>query len=92
MPDDEALRFYERSRLTPEAEAKLILPRHALHASEIRFMHPVSEEMMTFKSPLPKDLQGFLDEMKVVEGPVAQKTVVAPLTETRSVDPSPASF
>jgi 23S rRNA pseudouridine1911/1915/1917 synthase len=67
MPDEEALRFYERSRLTPEAEAKLILPRHALHASEIRFMHPVSEEMMTFSSPLPKDLQGFLDEMELIE-------------------------
>jgi 23S rRNA pseudouridine1911/1915/1917 synthase len=70
MPEEEALRFYERSRLTPEAEAKLIIPRHALHAAEIRFEHPVSKKMMTFSSPLPKDLQAFLDEMVEVKTPV----------------------
>jgi 23S rRNA pseudouridine1911/1915/1917 synthase len=63
IPEEEALRFFERMRLTPEAEAKLILRRHALHAAEIRFQHPVSRQPMTFSSPLPPDLQSFLDEM-----------------------------
>lgn len=79
MPEDEALRFYERTRLTPEGEARLIIPRHALHAAEIRFEHPVTKKMMTFTSPLPKDLQAFLDEMKVIEGPIAQQTICPPL-------------
>ena len=49
-------------RLTPEAEARLIIPSHALHAAEIRFEHPVSGKMMQFASPLPADLQAFLSE------------------------------
>jgi hypothetical protein len=28
----------------PEAEAKLILPRHALHAASIQFKHPLLVE------------------------------------------------
>lgn len=32
------------------------LPRQALHAAEIRFVHPVSEKEMTFHSDLPPDL------------------------------------
>lgn len=67
MPEEEAVRFYERLRLTPEAEAKLILPRHALHAAEIKFKHPVSKKEMHFKSPLPPDLQKFLDGMKKLD-------------------------
>jgi 23S rRNA pseudouridine1911/1915/1917 synthase len=59
-PEEEALRFYERRHLTPEAEAALILPRHALHAAGIRFFHPFKNEMMEFESPLPNDLAGFL--------------------------------
>jgi 23S rRNA pseudouridine1911/1915/1917 synthase len=63
MPEEEALRFYERLRLTPEAEARLLIPRHALHAAGIRFQHPVTQEWMDFSSPLPPDLQAFLAEM-----------------------------
>jgi 23S rRNA pseudouridine1911/1915/1917 synthase len=65
MPEAEALRYYEKNHLTPEAEARLIIKRHALHAAGIRFEHPVSGEMMDFRSPFPADLQGFLDEMKI---------------------------
>jgi 23S rRNA pseudouridine1911/1915/1917 synthase len=63
MPEEEAVRFYDRTRLTPEAEARLILPRHALHAAEIRFDHPVTGKQVHFRSPLPEDLQAFLDGM-----------------------------
>jgi 23S rRNA pseudouridine1911/1915/1917 synthase len=64
MPESEALRFYERSHLTAEAQAKLIIPRHALHAAGISFEHPVSEERMEFTSAFPEDLQRFLGEMR----------------------------
>jgi 23S rRNA pseudouridine1911/1915/1917 synthase len=61
LPEAEALRFYERQHLTPEAEARLILPRHALHAASIRFTHPRTEKKLEFSAPLPPDLQAFLN-------------------------------
>jgi 23S rRNA pseudouridine1911/1915/1917 synthase len=62
LPESEALRFYERRNLTPEAEARLILPRHALHATWIRFKHPMTGKMIEFSSPLPEDLENFLKQ------------------------------
>lgn len=38
-----------------------LLPRHFLHASKIRFTHPRTGEDIEFDSPLPEDLQGFLN-------------------------------
>jgi 23S rRNA pseudouridine1911/1915/1917 synthase len=61
MPETESVRFYDRVTLTPEAEARLLLPRHALHAAGIRFEHPLTGKMMDFVSPLPADLRAFLD-------------------------------
>lgn len=60
MPEAEALRFYERKHLTPEAEAKLLLPRHALHAHTLRFVHPLTQKKLLFTAPLPDDLNAFL--------------------------------
>jgi 23S rRNA pseudouridine1911/1915/1917 synthase len=60
LPEREALRFYERQHLTPEAEAQLLLPRHALHAASIRFTHPISGKRMEFSAALPDDLQNFI--------------------------------
>lgn len=60
MDDQEALRFYEREFISPEAQAKLLLPRHALHSAGIRFEHPVSGKMMEFTCELPRDLREFL--------------------------------
>ena len=62
LPEREALRFYERQHLTPEAEAQLLLPRHALHASSIRFTHPILGKKMEFCAPMPQDLQNFIDQ------------------------------
>lgn len=36
-----------------------IFPRQALHAHELSFLHPTREIFMTFKSPLPKDMEDF---------------------------------
>lgn len=66
--EEEALRFYERQRLTPEAEAKLILPRHALHAAGIIFEDPSTGKEVEFRSELPTDLQRFLDYGDVGDG------------------------
>jgi 23S rRNA pseudouridine1911/1915/1917 synthase len=60
LPEDEALRFVERRYLSAEAEARLLLPRHALHAAGIRFQHPVSGRDVELSSELPAELREFL--------------------------------
>lgn len=42
---------YGKGRMPP-----IPMPRQALHATEIRFIHPVTQKEMTFSSPLPPDL------------------------------------
>jgi len=66
LPEAEALRFYERKHLSAEAQTQLGLPRHALHASWIRFMHPLSGKTMEFHAPLPQDLEEFIVLNKVL--------------------------
>lgn len=38
-------------------------PRHALHAAELGFVHPISGETLHFKSALPADLSRWLREL-----------------------------
>ena len=58
--------FYGRGR--PEHREilkRLGFHRQALHAAELGFGHPVSKENLTFKSPLPSDIQELLGELTV---------------------------
>lgn len=34
-----------------------VLPRHALHAHTLGFIHPVTKKELYFESPMPKDMQ-----------------------------------
>lgn len=52
------LRFFEHG-WSDEMGAALGLPRHALHASELAFAHPVDSAPLRFTSPLPEDLAAF---------------------------------
>lgn len=65
MPEDEALGYYETRHVTPEAQARLILPRHALHACTLTITHPLTQRPMEFHSPLPQDLRDFLNQQTV---------------------------
>lgn len=38
-----------------------LLPRQALHAKSLGFIHPISEEKLFFETPLPADMQSVLD-------------------------------
>jgi 23S rRNA pseudouridine1911/1915/1917 synthase len=38
--------------------------RHALHATELGFSHPVSGKRMTFRSPLPDDMKELIDQLR----------------------------
>jgi 23S rRNA pseudouridine1911/1915/1917 synthase len=39
-----------------------LLPRQALHAMSLGFIHPVTKEKMYFEAPLPEDFQSVLDK------------------------------
>lgn len=39
-------------------------PRQALHAAELGFIHPTTGEVLSFKSPLPADLQQWLKRLR----------------------------
>jgi len=47
--------------LSPEAQARMLIPRHALHATTLAFVHPRTGKRMEFHAPLPEDLRAFLD-------------------------------
>jgi 23S rRNA pseudouridine1911/1915/1917 synthase len=52
-------------KLGEEARAALAaLDRQALHAAELGFEHPRSGKPMRFESPLPADMQAFLDALR----------------------------
>lgn len=44
------------------------LDRPALHAAFLRLSHPITGECLAFASPLPEDLQRFLDERSCEQG------------------------
>lgn len=54
---------FSKHCLEPEAWLRLRLARHALHAAELSFRHPVTEKPLRFESPLPADLRGFLQSV-----------------------------
>ena len=45
-------------------EAAATFPRQALHARILGFIHPVTEEEMTFEAPLPYDMVSLLDALR----------------------------
>jgi 23S rRNA pseudouridine1911/1915/1917 synthase len=51
------------STLYAEVEARLLLPRHALHAAGLKFTHPTTGQEMVFESNLPADLRAFFENL-----------------------------
>lgn len=46
-------------------KAKIRCPRLFLHATQLGFIHPKTQEDVSFHSPLPPDLKSYLDEISV---------------------------
>ena len=44
------------------------MPRQALHAATLGFVHPTTGEAMDFEAPIPPDMQHVLDRLRAVEG------------------------
>lgn len=59
-PDPGYFDRFSRRVLEPEAWARLRLPRHALHAAGISFVHPGTGEAVRYEAPLPGDLAEFV--------------------------------
>jgi 23S rRNA pseudouridine1911/1915/1917 synthase len=41
-----------------------LLPRQALHAKTLGFVHPKTKQMIRFDSPLPADMQALIDKWR----------------------------
>lgn len=62
LPPQEQRSLMNRGGYDEETrEAVLNFPRQALHAGEIMFIHPVTEEEMSFEVDLPEDMQNLLN-------------------------------
>ena len=59
-PDEGYFDRFSKHALEPEAWVRLRLRRHALHASAIHFLHPGSKAPVSFRAPMPLDLEEFL--------------------------------
>ncbi len=61
-PDENLyLQFIEQG-VTSEMLEKLLLPRHALHAERVSFLHPGSRQPCSFHTLLPDDMKMFIEE------------------------------
>jgi 23S rRNA pseudouridine1911/1915/1917 synthase len=54
---------YLETGWTPTLSARLILPRHALHAADLTFEHPLTGQPMRLTCPLSDDLRRFWDSL-----------------------------
>lgn len=47
------------------AKNNLDMLRQALHAQSVTFTHPITQQRMTFETPLPEDMQRLLERLRV---------------------------
>lgn len=62
-PDDTIYLRLARDQITAEDWNKLLLPRQALHAEKLEFIHPATGNLMQFHAPLSDAMQSFIDKM-----------------------------
>jgi 23S rRNA pseudouridine1911/1915/1917 synthase len=61
-------KVYDKQLGRPPMTESSGAPRLALHAAELGFKHPVTGKALEFKSPLPDDLQIFLNRLRRKKG------------------------
>ncbi len=67
LPAQEQRGLLKRARAEDEViEAVLAFPRQALHAAEIHFIHPGTDEEMSFEHDWPEDMQTLYSEIKTI--------------------------
>ena len=55
-PDDTIFLRFIADEMTADDHEKLVLPRQALHATKIEFIHPVTRQECIYRAPWPDDL------------------------------------
>lgn len=60
-PSEEYFDRFAKRCLEPEAWLRLRMGRQALHAAALNLPHPMTREPIRVESPLPADMQAFLD-------------------------------
>lgn len=55
--------YNHKSTGSENARKKLGLNGHALHAYKLSFVHPLSDELLTFKAPLPENLALLIEKL-----------------------------
>jgi RluA family pseudouridine synthase len=58
--DETDFLFFIQHGLTPELEERLLLPRSALHAARLIFLHPQKKTEMIVRAPLPEMFAEFI--------------------------------
>ena len=64
----------KKARTHGASEATLSLARNFLHAAHLSFTHPKSGRALEFDSPLPEDLQNFLQRLRQTAEPIPPST------------------
>lgn len=59
--DEQIFLRFKEDRLSETDQARLRIPRQALHAASLRLKHPMSGRELEFTAPLPPLLQGLLE-------------------------------
>jgi RluA family pseudouridine synthase len=62
--DKNAFLDFIRHGFTAEMEKRLLIPRSALHAARLVFLHPRTRKRMIVRAPLPKMFADFIREQK----------------------------
>lgn len=67
LPQQEQLALLKKAGVEGDEAATVAgFPRQALHAAQIRFIHPVSDAEMSFSAPMPEDLQTLFHCLKSI--------------------------
>ena len=61
-PDETLYLQFIKDGVTKPMLKKLLLPRHALHAERVSFLHSGTRQPCSFQTPLPDDMETFLSE------------------------------
>lgn len=67
LPAQEQRSFLKKAGADDDVmDSVLNFPRQALHAAEIRFIHPVLDEEMSFSADWPEDMQSLFNLLKTI--------------------------
>jgi 23S rRNA pseudouridine1911/1915/1917 synthase len=61
-PDEKLYLEFIKYGVTDSMLARLLMPRHALHAEFVGFEHPRTQQPVHFRAPLPEDMARFIEE------------------------------